>query len=101
MLGSVHFSSALLKEFLQFPKDSNSTLYKEMFDYMTSNADDVLVKDNDIGLAKVEDDNYAFLMESSSIEYTIERHCNVTQVGGLLDQKGYGIAMKKGELYRA
>ena len=36
-------------------------------------------------------------MESSSIEYLIERHCEVTQVGGDLDQKGYGIAMRKSE----
>lgn len=27
--------------------------------------------------------------------YTVERECNVTQVGGLLDEKGYGIAIKK------
>lgn len=37
--------------------------------------------------------NYAFLMESTSIEYVIERNCELTQVGGMLDSKGYGIAM--------
>lgn len=37
--------------------------------------------------------NYAFLMESTSIEYVVERNCDLTQVGGLLDSKGYGIAM--------
>lgn len=37
--------------------------------------------------------SYAFLMESTSIEYVIERNCDLTQVGGLLDSKGYGIAM--------
>lgn len=44
---------------------------------------------------KSEDENYAFLMESTSIEYMVERNCDVAQVGGLLDSKGYGIAMKK------
>lgn len=34
-------------------------------------------------------------MESTSIEYLTERHCDVTQIGGLLDEKGYGIAMRK------
>lgn len=34
-------------------------------------------------------------MESTSIEYIVERNCDVAQVGGLLDNKGYGIAMKK------
>lgn len=37
--------------------------------------------------------SYAFLMESTSIEYVIETNCELTQVGGLLDSKGYGIAM--------
>lgn len=32
--------------------------------------------------------SYAFLMESTSIEYTIERNCDLTQVGGMLDSKG-------------
>ena len=55
--------------------------------------------DNDIGVewACDKDKDYAFLMESSSIEYVTERHCEVTQIGGLLDDKGYGIAMKKGK----
>lgn len=38
---------------------------------------------------------YAFLMESSAIEYITERRCELTQVGGLLDSKNYGIAMTK------
>lgn len=37
--------------------------------------------------------SYAFLMESTSIEYVVERNCDLTQVGALLDSKGYGIAM--------
>jgi len=36
---------------------------------------------------------YAFLMESTSIEYEVNRHCELQQVGNLLDSKGYGIAM--------
>lgn len=36
-------------------------------------------------------------MESASIEYIIERQCNLTQINGLLDNKGYGIATKKGK----
>lgn len=36
---------------------------------------------------------YAFLMESSSLEYEKERHCDLIQVGRWLDSKGYGIAM--------
>ncbi|XP_047363593.1 glutamate receptor ionotropic, kainate 2-like isoform X4 [Vespa velutina] len=80
-------------------KEASYQTYKDMYNYMTSN-DDVLTKDNEEGLTKVLQENYAFLMESSSIEYIIQRECNVTKVGGLLDQKGYGIAMRKDSSYR-
>ena len=31
-----------------------------------------------------------------SIEYIVERRCDLQKVGGLLDSKGYGIALPKG-----
>lgn len=67
-----------------------------MYNYMVQHPE-LMTKDNGQGLdwAKKKNLNYAFLMESSSIEYIIERNCDVTQVGGLLDEKGYGIAMRK------
>ena len=53
------------------------------------------VKSNKEGIDRVSKDNgnYAFLMESSSVEFIIERKCELTMVGGLLDTKGYGIAL--------
>jgi ionotropic glutamate receptor len=36
---------------------------------------------------------YAFFMESLSIEYQTERHCQLVQVGPNLDTKSYGIAL--------
>ncbi|CAG9826300.1 unnamed protein product [Diabrotica balteata] len=44
--------------------------------------------------------SYAFLMESTSIEYVIERNCELTQVGGMLDSKGYGIATPPNSPFR-
>lgn len=41
--------------------------------------------------------SYAYLMESTTIEYVVERNCDLTQVGGMLDSKGYGIAMPPSE----
>ena len=43
------------------------------------------------------DGRFAYFMESSSIEYYVARRCQLTQVGGLLDNKGYGIGVAKGE----
>ena len=56
------------------------------------------MKDNKEGIEKVKAMNggYAFFMESTVIEYTIERECSLAQVGGQLDNKGYGIALPKG-----
>ena len=60
---------------------------------MTDNPS-VMTSTNPAGVKRVEEDDYAFLMESTSIEYEVERHCKLAQVGGLLDNKGYGIAMR-------
>ncbi|CAG2162470.1 unnamed protein product [Oppiella nova] len=46
------------------------------------------------------DGKYAYFMEAAPIEYIVERYCNLTQVGGLLDNKGYAIATKKGSPLR-
>ena len=53
------------------------------------------VKSNKEGVDRVFKDNgnYAFLMESTSVEFIVERKCELTKVGGLLDTKGYGIAL--------
>ncbi|KAF8792731.1 Glutamate receptor ionotropic like protein [Argiope bruennichi] len=79
-----------------FFKKSNMSTYRRIFEFMEKNADEVYMKSNSEGIHKVNDGNYAYFMEATSIEYNIERECNLTQVGGLLDNKGYGIAVKKG-----
>lgn len=72
-----------------FQNSKPHSTFKKMYEEM------VFVESNDQGKAEVEKGNYAFFMESASIEYTIERNCNLTQIGGLLDSKGYGIAWAK------
>lgn len=70
---------------------------------MESSRPSVFMASNNEGVERVVKGkgNYAFLMESTSIEYVIERNCELTQVGGLLDSKGYGIAMPPSKyLYR-
>ncbi|XP_070167336.1 glutamate receptor ionotropic, kainate 2-like isoform X1 [Polyergus mexicanus] len=86
---------------LSFFKDSSHKSYQTMFNYMMAHADDVLMGTNEEGVWKVQQENYAYLMESSSIEYIKQRKCNVTGVGGLLDAKNYGIAMRKDAPYHA
>ena len=65
---------------------------------MESNPD-VMMSSNEAGVARVMNEvNYAFFMESGSIEYEVERKCDLTQIGGLLDNKGYGIVMRKSKV---
>ncbi|CAH0586965.1 unnamed protein product [Chrysodeixis includens] len=83
---------------IKFFQDSENRIYKDMYDKMV--AHNWLVKDNDIGVQKAENYQYAFFMESTSIEYYKERHCDLLQIGMLLDSKSYGIGMKKKSPYK-
>lgn len=81
-----------------FFQDSNITTFARMWQFMSSRPH-VFMKNNQAGRERVEKGNYAYLMESASIEYIVERNCNLTQIGGLLDSKGYGIATRKGFIF--
>ena len=69
-----------------------------MWSFMESTKPTVFSSGNTEGIERVKKGNgkYAFLMESTTIEYVIERECDTTQIGGLLDSKGYGIALPPG-----
>lgn len=56
-----------------------------------------LVKNNEEGIQRTLTADYALLMESTTIEYITQRNCNLTQIGGLIDSKGYGIGTPMGE----
>lgn len=73
-----------------------------MWSFMESARPSVFTSSNMEGVERVVKGkgSYAFLMESTSIEYVIERNCELTQVGGMLDSKGYGIAMPPSEYSR-
>ncbi len=62
---------------------------------MSSNPN-VFTKSSDEGVARVKNGSYAFLMESTSNEYIRQRDCELMQIGGLLDSKGYGIGLPAG-----
>ncbi|XP_065349415.1 glutamate receptor ionotropic, kainate 2 isoform X3 [Cloeon dipterum] len=85
-----------------FFRDSNFSTYQRMWSFMESARPSVFAASNTEGVERVVrgKGSYAFLMESTSIEYVIERNCELTQVGGLLDSKGYGIAMPPNSPYR-
>ena len=63
-----------------------------MWSFM-SQTKDVFVDSNKVGVERVKKGEYAFMMESAAVEYVVEGECDLMQVGGLLDNKGYGIAL--------
>lgn len=88
---------SVLKFSLQSPKNSSTPEKAKIWENMQK-WNDVLKASNDDGIAAVREKpgKYAFFMESTIIEYNMERKCGLAQVGGLLDNKGYGIALRKG-----
>ncbi|KZS03224.1 putative Glutamate receptor [Daphnia magna] len=82
------------------PKDSRIETYQKMWRYMESKKPSVFVSTYEEGTKRVMEGNFAFLMESTTLDYVVQRNCNLTQIGGLLDSKGYGIGTPKGSPWR-
>nr|XP_053653425.1 glutamate receptor ionotropic, kainate 2-like [Cherax quadricarinatus] len=80
--------------------DSKNETYQKMWRYMESKRPSVFVPTIEDGVKRVLQGNYAFLMESTMLDYTIQRNCNLTQVGGLLNSNSYGIATPIGSPWR-
>ncbi|XP_043936952.1 glutamate receptor ionotropic, kainate 4 [Protopterus annectens] len=93
--GTIHGGSTMT-----FFQNSRYQTYQRMWNYMKSKQPSVFVKSTEEGTARVLNSNYAFLLESTMNEYYRQRNCNLTQIGGLLDTKGYGIGMPLGSVFR-
>ncbi len=65
-----------------------------------SSKESVFVDTYDLGVQRVlNTKNYALLIESTMAEYRISQNCkNLTQIGGLLNSRGYGIGTQQGNL---
>ncbi|XP_067281197.1 glutamate receptor ionotropic, kainate 5 isoform X3 [Pseudorasbora parva] len=85
---------------MTFFMNSRYQTYQRMWNYMYSKQPSVFVKSTEEGIARVLNSKYAFLLESTMNEYHRLLNCNLTQIGGLLDTKGYGIGMPLGSPFR-
>ncbi|KAG9355790.1 hypothetical protein JZ751_000632, partial [Albula glossodonta] len=85
---------------MTFFMNSRYQTYQRMWNYMQSKQPSVFVKSTEEGIARVLNSKYAFLLESTMNEYHRRLNCNLTQIGGLLDTKGYGIGMPLGSPFR-
>lgn len=68
-----------------------------MWEFMNSRRQSVMVKNVEEGIQRVLTSDYAFLMESTTIEFVTQRNCNLTQIGGLIDSKAYGVGTPMGK----
>ncbi|XP_066530028.1 glutamate receptor ionotropic, kainate 5 isoform X2 [Hoplias malabaricus] len=93
--GTIHGGSTMT-----FFMNSRYQTYQRMWNYMYSKQPSVFVKSTEEGIARVLNSRYAFLLESTMNEYHRRHNCNLTQIGGLLDTKGYGIGMPLGSPFR-
>ncbi len=74
-------------------------MYQQMWSFMSWTQPTVFVNSTRAGVARVKEGDYAYLLESATLEYFAQRDCELMQLGGLLDSKGYGIGLPKGSLY--
>ncbi|XP_047735944.1 glutamate receptor ionotropic, kainate 2-like isoform X1 [Hyalella azteca] len=97
----IKYGSKLGGSTYAFFRDSKIPTYKRMWTAMSTARPTVFTSSNTEGVERVSksDGMFAFMMESSSIDYEVERRCDLMQVGGLLDSKSYGIALPPGSPY--
>uniref|UniRef100_A0A672FIQ1 Glutamate receptor n=1 Tax=Salarias fasciatus TaxID=181472 RepID=A0A672FIQ1_SALFA len=93
--GTIHGGSTMT-----FFMNSRYQTYQRMWNYMNSKQPSVFVKSSEEGIARVLRSRYAFLVESTMNEYYRGLDCNLTQIGGLLDTKGYGVGLPLGSPFR-
>nr|XP_020470473.1 glutamate receptor ionotropic, kainate 2-like [Monopterus albus] len=85
---------------MTFFKKTKISTYDKMWEFMSSRRHSVMVKNAEEGIHRVLTSDYAFLMESTTIEFVTQRNCNLTQIGGLIDSKAYGVGTPMGSPYR-
>ncbi|CAG9768245.1 unnamed protein product [Ceutorhynchus assimilis] len=86
-----------------FFSTSNNSLYQKMWNTMKNEKPSVFEKDNTAGVERVISTKYglyAYIMESTGLEFEMERKCELRKIGGLLDSKSYGIGMPMDADYR-
>lgn len=83
-----------------FFERSKFPTYQRMWSFMKTATPSVFVAGNKEGEGRVLNGDYAYFAESSTIEYMVERNCDLMQVGQWLDSKGYGIGLPQDSPYR-
>ncbi|XP_053961748.1 glutamate receptor ionotropic, kainate 2 isoform X1 [Anastrepha ludens] len=86
-----------------FFSESNETDYKKAWNQMISFTPSAFTSSNKEGVDRVRkgQGTYAFLMETTSLSYNVERSCDLKQVGEQIGEKHYALAVPFGSEYRS
>ncbi|XP_017048956.1 glutamate receptor ionotropic, kainate 2 [Drosophila ficusphila] len=98
----VHYGSMSGGSTSLFFSESNDTEYQRAWNQMKDFNPSAFTTTNKEGVERVrkKQGDYAFLMETTSLTYNVERHCDLTQIGEQIGEKHYGLAVPLGADYR-
>merc|ERR1712176_1194633 len=84
----------------RFFKNSKIPEYRQAWEKMVEFG--LMVQSNDEGIERVLENpgEFAYLLESKSADYAMAKHCGLSTVGGNINMRSYGIAVKQGSSYR-
>ncbi|XP_077998513.1 glutamate receptor ionotropic, kainate 2-like [Glandiceps talaboti] len=73
-------------------RQADSTPYKTMFNFMSTQRTSVV--NSSTGIRKVKEGNYAFIWDSTTLEFAANKEpCDVQTVGRLFGKMGYGLGL--------
>ncbi|XP_064553646.1 glutamate receptor ionotropic, kainate 2 [Drosophila montana] len=83
--------------------ESNDTENRMAWNKMLSVKPDAFTKNNEEGVdrVKLSRGTYAFLMETTNLQYYVQRNCELTQIGESFGEKHYGIAVPLNANFRS
>ncbi|KAH8248660.1 hypothetical protein KR032_001976 [Drosophila birchii] len=83
--------------------ESNDTENRMAWNKMLSFKPDAFTKNNEEGVdrVKLSRGTYAFLMETTNLQYYVQRNCELTQIGESFGEKHYGIAVPLNANFRS
>lgn len=86
-----------------FFRESNDSVYRLAWSKMIQTQPSVFTDTPELGVDRVKKakGDYAFLMETTSLEYQVEQNCDLMNVGPQIGEKHYGIAVPIGSDYRS
>ncbi|VVC94094.1 unnamed protein product [Leptidea sinapis] len=99
----ISYGAVLNASTYKFFETSNDTVYAKIWSTMKASRPTVFTHSNEEGRERVlrSKGTYAFFMESTAIEYYMQRYCDLKMVGNKLDSKDYGIAMPKNSPFKS